>query len=65
MHFLKSGPFLAVGGFILGVALTIAVLGRYHQFGKSSHDFTLMDRLTGKLYYCLGGECEAVQMREK
>jgi hypothetical protein len=62
---LASGPLWGLAGLILGAVLTVAVLGRYHQFGKSAFEFTIMDRFTGKVYHCQLDLCEVMPMKEE
>ena len=62
---MQSKAVWTLGGFILGAALAVAILGRYHQFGRSPSDFTIMDRFTGKVYHCLIDQCEPVPIKEK
>lgn len=65
MQITKSGPLWALAGFILGAALAVAILGRYHQFGQSPSNFTLLDRFSGKVYHCYVDECEVIPIKEK
>ena len=59
-----SGPAWAVAGFVFGSLMTVAILGRYSHIGKNPTYFTILDRLTGKAYQCLGGECEEIPVKE-
>ncbi|MGA7324043.1 MAG: hypothetical protein WBX25_06085 [Rhodomicrobium sp.] len=64
-RFTRGALWAALAGFLLGALMMAGITDRYRHFNSSPGYFMLLDRFTGRLYWCFSNECKEVGFKEQ